>query len=60
MARAELPTAAPSLLVQMPALRVYKQYKGYVNKNSKTNERITTVCVFFHTSKSGLGRMEKT
>lgn len=48
MARAELPTAAPLLLVQMPALRVCKQYKGYVNKNSKTNERITTVCVLSH------------
>jgi len=48
MARAEVPTAAASHLVQMPALRVCKQYKGYVNKNSKTKDRITTVCVLSH------------
>ena len=60
MAGAELPTAAPSLLVRMPALRVRKQYKAYVSKNSKPKQGTTTVCVFFHTSKSGLGKMEKT
>ena len=60
MARAELPTAAPSLLVPMPVLRVRKQYKAYVSKNSKPKQGTTTVCVFFHTSKSGLGKMEKT